>query len=47
MSKMIMIVLSGIGSGLVLQYLWKGIHYKKHGKQKQEISDEIIEVLKE
>ena len=47
MSKIIMVVLSGVGSGLILQYLWKGIHYKKYGKQKQEISDNLIEALKE
>lgn len=47
MLKVMMCILGGVGSLLVIQYLGTGIHQKKHGKPKQVINDELIELLKE
>ena len=47
MFNILMIIVGGLGSLLVLQYFFMGIRYKKYGKQKKAISDELIELLKE
>lgn len=44
----ILLVIIGVISGLsVLQYFLTGLHYKKNGKDKQSISEELVELLKE
>lgn len=47
MSKVLMYVVGGMGCILVLQYFLIGIHCKRAHKDKKEISDELIQGLKE
>lgn len=47
MSRALMLIIGGIGVIGVVQYLMIGLRCKKQGKTKKEISDELIEALKE
>lgn len=47
MSKAFMLIVGGVGVIGVVQYLLIGLRCKKQGRSKKEISDELIEALKE
>ncbi len=47
MSTVLMLIIGGVGAGLVIQYFISSLHYKKHGKDKKQISKGLIELLKE
>lgn len=47
MSTVLMFIIGGIGTGLVIQYLMSSLYYKKRGKDKKQISEGLIELLKE
>ena len=47
MSRAFMLMVGVIGVIGVVQYLMIGLRCKKQGKTKKEISDELIEALKE
>lgn len=47
MSKILILIIGGGVLISVLQYFLLGVHYKKHEKEKQGISEELIERLKE
>ena len=46
MSRILMLVMGSIALAIVLQYFIVNVHYKKYGKEKKQISDELIERLK-
>ena len=47
MKTVLMLMIGGVGAGLVLQYFIISLKNKKHGKDKQQISEELVTLLKE
>lgn len=47
MMAVLMLIIGGVGAGLVLQYFIVSLQSKKYGKDKKQISEELITLLKE
>ena len=43
----LMLIIGGVGGGLVLQYFIVSLRHKKYGKDKRQISEELVALLKE
>lgn len=43
----LMLIIGGIGAGFVVQYFIMSLHHKKHEKDKKQISEELVALLKE
>lgn len=43
----LMLIIASIGAGLVLQYFIVSFKNKRHGKDKKQISEELVMLLKE
>lgn len=43
----LMLIIGSIGVGSIVHYFVVSLHYKKHGKDKKQISQELVALLKE